>query len=405
MPTGKITKRTVDALKPNSDGALVLWDEELPGFGCQVLPSGKKAYLVQYYLGTKKSRYHLGLHGVLTPEQARNEARQVKLDVRAGIDPVARRKAGRRGLTVSKVLDRYLEEHAQRHKRETSLRNDTLLIDNHVRPALGKLPVREVNRQHVSKLHASLEATPYAANRTLALLSKLFNLCELWGLRPDGTNPCRHVKRYPEEKRRRYLSGEELARLGGVLRDEEQAGADPFVIAAVRLLLFTGARLSEILTLRWEHVDSDRQCLALPTSKTGQKDVVLNPGARQVLDKLPRVDRNPYVIVGRVEGEHLVNLEKPWRRIRELAKIPDVRIHDLRHSHASIAAGLGASLPIIGALLGHTQAQTTARYAHLAADPVRAVSNSVSSRLTSLLNSKEKPGKVSKLRANQGRRR
>lgn len=170
-----------------------------------------------------------------------------------------------------------------------------------------------------------------------------------------------------------------------MLRGEEQAGADPYVIAALRLLLFTGARMSEILTLQWEHVDFDRRCLALPTSKTGQKDVILNPGSLEVLGKLARVAGNPFVIVGKVEGKHLVNLEKPWRRIRQLAGIRDVRIYDLRHSHASIAAGLGASLPIIGALLGHTQAQTTARYAHLSADPVRAVSAAVSSRLTAAL--------------------
>lgn len=305
--------------------------------------------------------------------------------MRDGIDPVAKRKAGRRGSGLSDVLDRYLDEHARLHKRQSSQAMDEILIRTHVRPALGKLGIKEVTREHVQRLHKGMAATPYVANRTLALLSKVMNLAEAWGLRPDGTNPTRHVKRYPEKKRRRYLNGEELVRLGAVLRDEEQAGADPYVIAAVRMLLFTGARLSEILTAKWDYVDLERSRLALPDSKTGQKDVLLNSGALEVLRNLPRMTGNPFVIVGKVEGKHLVNLEKPWRRIRTLAALPDVRLHDLRHTHASIAAGLGASLPIIGALLGHTQPQTTARYAHLATDPVRAVSDAVSSRLTATL--------------------
>lgn len=398
MPTGKITKRTVDALKPKNGKAVVLWDDELIGFGVQVLASGRKTYLVQYYLGRRKSRFALDSHGVLTPDEARAEARKVLLDVRAGIDPVARRRAERRGLKVNDALDRYLEEHAKPHKRETSVESDTLIIDNHIRPALGTAGVRDVTRQQIQRIHAAMAGTPVAANRTLALLSKLFNLCELWGLRPDGTNPCRHVKRYPEEKRRRYLSDDELIRLGAALRSEEKAGADPYALAALRLLLFTGARRSEILTCRWDWVDLDRRVLALPTSKTGQKDVILNPGALEVLGRLPQVDGNPYVIVGGHEGQHLVNIQKPWARIRKAAGIPDVRIHDLRHSTASVAAATGASLPIIGALLGHTQPQTTARYAHLSADPVRAVSAAVSSRLTSLLNAEKKPAKVSKLK-------
>ena len=208
---------------------------------------------------------------------------------------------------------------------------------------------------------------PYQANRTLAVLSKMFSLAEVWGWRADGSNPCRHVKRYKERARERFLSPEETDRLGAVLKEAEKEM--PSAVAAFRLLLLTGCRLSEIQTLRWEHVKPD--CIELPDSKTGGRVVPLGPEARDVLAALPRDDDNPWVIAGRLQGSHLTDLQHPWRRIRKRAGLEDVRIHDLRHSYASRALALGESLTMIGKLLGHTQAQTTARYAHLARDSVQ----------------------------------
>jgi integrase len=216
---------------------------------------------------------------------------------------------------------------------------------------------------------------PYAANRTIALLSKFFNWCEAQGIRPDHSNPCRHVEKYGEDKRERFLSAEELARLGQVLDEEEKrAGSLPWIVGAIRLLIFTGARLNEILTLRWDHVDFERSMLLLADSKTGKKAIYLNPPSVEVLRNLPRLAGNPYVICGGRAGRHLINLEKPWRSIRAKAQLDNVRLHDLRHSYASIAAGVGLSLPVIGKLLGHSQPQTTARYSHLSADPLRKAS-------------------------------
>jgi integrase len=227
-----------------------------------------------------------------------------------------------------------------------------------------------------------MRGTPGAANRTLALLSKLFNLAEKWGLRPDGSNPCRHVEKYRERKIERFLSSEELARLGAALREAERTQIElPSVIAAIRLLLLTGCRLSEILTLRWQDVDIDHQVLRLPESKTGKKVVYLASPALEVFAKAERVDGNPHVIVGKRPRAHLVNLQKPWRRIRAMAGLRDVRIHDLRHSFASMAAAGGLSLPLIGALLGHSQPQTTQRYAHLTADPIRRAADITSSSI------------------------
>lgn len=251
-------------------------------------------------------------------------------------------------------------------------------------PARGR--ITEITRQDVSKLHHSLRAKPYMANRVLAVLGKLFNLAEFWGYRPDRSNPCLHVKKYHEEKRERMLSAEELGRLGEALNAYD---GSPYVVAALKLLVFTGARLSEILALRWEQVDFERGEARLAnhktSRKTGAKTVHLPPPALEVLASLPRLESNPYVIVGKVEDAHLVNLQKPWREIRKAAGLNDVRIHDLRHAFASVAASSGMSLPIIGKMLGHSQPQTTSRYAHLADDPIKAAAASTAGKIEAAL--------------------
>jgi integrase len=221
----------------------------------------------------------------------------------------------------------------------------------------------------------------------------MFNLAEKWGERPDGSNPCRHVEKYPEHKRERFLSEVELAQLGDALAKAEQDRSEsPFVVAAIRLLVFTGARRNEILTLKWEHVDFERACFRLPDSKTGAKTVHLNAPTLELLSELPRIAGNPYVIPGERPGAHLVNIEKPWRRIRAQAGLDGLRLHDLRHSFASFGAGAGLSLPIIGALLGHTQAATTARYAHLAADPLKQASERVGREIAAAMKGRGKDG-------------
>lgn len=370
----KLTKKHVDALIPLPQ-AYFDWDDKIPGFGVRVMPSGVKSWQIQFKRAGRTRRMSLGLTTVLTPEKARDMAKGLMAEVAQGHDPVGERHEALHAPTVSKLVEMYQDRHAPK-KKASSLRNDKSMLAKHILPALGRLKVAKVRRADLAKLHNSLRETPYAANRCLALCSKLFSLAEKWGLRPDGSNPCRHVERFKEQPRKRYLSADELARLGAALAQAE-GSESLFALAAIRLLLLTGARLNEVLALRWEHVDLERGCLHLPDSKTGQKEVMLNPPALQVLASLPRVDLNPFVIVGARPGSHWVNLNKPWRRLRAAAGIPDARIHDLRHSHAAIAAGLGLGLPIIGGLLGHTQAATTQRYAHLANDPLRAASAAV----------------------------
>jgi integrase len=381
----RLTKRAVDAARAGAQD-YVLWDKELSGFGLRVKATSIKTYIVQYKYHGRSHRLSIGRHGIFTPEQARKEAMNLLRSVKLGRNPAAERAADRHGETVADLCERYLTHHARVHKRHSSVQSDESLIRCIIRPRLGTRRVRDLERQDVWTLHQALVDTPYRANRALALLSKMLNVAELWGLRPDGTNPCRHVARYAERPRRRYLSAAELTELGTVLSEADRTRTETqAVVAAIRLLLFTGCRLSEVLTLCWEHVDLARGVLALPESKTGQKDVILNPGALEVLSAIERDPQNPYVIRGARLGQHLVNLEKPWGRIRQRAALAGVRLHDLRHTHASIAAGLGASLPVIGALLGHTVPQTTARYAHLQTDPLREVSASVSARLKAAL--------------------
>ncbi len=224
---------------------------------------------------------------------------------------------------------------------------------------------------------------PIQANRTLALLSKMFGLAERWGLRPPGSNPCRGIDRFPEKRRERFLSGGEIARLGAVLEEEEPH--ETFVVLAIRLLLLTGARRDEVLTLRWADVDFERSALRLPDSKTGAKVIPLGPAALALLAMAPRLEGNPYVIPGRRVGGRLVGLQRPWARIRERAGLGDVRLHDLRHSFASVGAAAGLGLPILGAILGHRNHATTARYAHLDDDPRRTAATRISDEIAAAL--------------------
>ena len=380
MAISNITKRAVDAAKAcKADN--YLWDKQLHGFGLKVTPAGSKVYLVQFQLGGRKGRTRrvtIGRHGEITPTIARAEAKRLLGEIAAGRDPAAERDKKRAGRSSAVVLDQFMAEHVRPKLKASTATEYERTARLYILPRVGRRPIAELTRQDVAKLHHELANTPYQANRTLALLSKFFNWAEKHGLRPDGSNPCRHVDKYREGRRERFLSQVELGRLGDALREAEQdKSCSPWVVAAVRLLSLTGARLNEILTLRWEYVSEEHESLFLPDSKTGRKAVHLSPPALALLQAIPRLEGNPYVICGERPGRHLVNIEKPWRRVRKAAKLDDVRLHDLRHSFASVAASGGQSLIVIGKMLGHSQPATTARYAHLADDPVKAASDAV----------------------------
>jgi integrase len=370
----KITKAAVDRLGPGE----IIWDVEIRGFGvrCQ---RRDRVYLVKYRSQARQRWYTIGKHGSpWTPELARREAKRILGLVADGKDPADKKQKDRSAPTLSALADRFLEEHVEAKSKDRTYTEYKRLIERVVKPELGRLKIDEVRASDIERLHLKFRATPYQANRLVALLSKMFN----WSGRRGERNPCVGIERFTEQKRRRHLSSAELARLGAALAQAEgQKLTSPYVVTAIRLLVFTGARLTEILTLRWDHVDLERSFLNLADSKTGAKTVYLNGASRNLLATLPRLDGNPFVIPGERQGKHLVNLEKPWRKIRQLAQLPDVRLHDLRHSFASVGAGAGLGLPVIGALLGHAQAATTARYAHLASDPLQQAADLIGASL------------------------
>jgi integrase len=381
----KLTKRVVDAAGIKEREHFI-WDDELPGFGLRVLPSGRKRYVVQYRAGRRSRRISLGPTTVLTCEQARSRAITIIAATKNGEDPAARRDADRQAITVRELADRFDKEHIAIRLKPSTAKGYHRMLERVIIPALGRHRVTEVTRADVAKVHHDLRHIPYDANRSLEIISKMFNLAEMWGLRPDGSNPRKHIKKYPEEKRERFLSRAELQRVGVVLREMEEEGIElPFSIAAIRLLMLTGCRLGEIMTLQWENVDIPGKALRLPDSKTGAKMVHLGQPAVEVLEKIERVEGNPWVIVGTKPGARLTDLQPFWQRVRARAGLKDVRIHDLRHTFASTAVASGQGLPMIGKLLGHTQVQKTARYAHLAADPIKLAANKVSAEIATLL--------------------
>ena len=388
---GRITKRSVDALRIGTDGAeTVLWDTELRGFGVRVQRGGTKSYILHYRAGFGRGaplrKWTIGKHGSpWTPDTARAEARRLLGLVKTGGDPAADKSKSKGAPTIAELAERFLSEHARAKRKASTAFEYERLLNRVVLPALGKRRVGDVTKADISKLHHDLREAPYQANRALGALSKMFSLAEAWGLRPENSNPCRHIEKFKERKRERMLSPAELARLGDALAAYH---GSPYVVAAIKLLVFTGARRNEVLGLRWDWIDLDRGEARLPDSKSGAKTLHLPPPALQVLAELPRLQGNPHVIVGQKTGSAMVDIEKRWRAIRAAAGLDDVRIHDLRHAFASIAASRGMGLPIIGKMLGHTQAATTHRYAHLAADPVKAAAAAVAGEIEAAMERK-----------------
>ncbi|MCK0129271.1 site-specific integrase [Erythrobacter sp. F6033] len=374
----KLTKRQIDALEPTEKDYFV-WDTELSGLGIRVFPTGRKQFVLQYRYGKISRRMSLGRFGAVTPDQARGLALEALVKIRQDVDPQREKQERRQAVTVHELALRFDEEHIAVRLKASTAKEYRRNLDLFILPAIGRLRVIDVTRADIAKYHHDWRHRPYQANRNIEIISKMFNLAELWGLRPDGTNPRKHIKKYPEKKRERYFSAAELQAIGRVLGEMEEERIElPSAIAAVRLLLFTGCRLGEILTLRWEHVDMAEHALRLPDSKTGAKVVHLGSAALDVLQSIERLENNEFVIAGRNPGAHLTDLQPFWQRLRGRAGLKNARIHDLRHTFASVAVSNGQSLQMIGKLLGHTQVQTTARYAHLANQPVLQAANDVS---------------------------
>ena len=368
-----LSNRTVAALKVARD--TVFWDRDLTGFGVRVYPTGGKVYIAQARGPDGPKRMTVGRHDVLHADQARQRAALIIARIKAGEEPMplplAARVSG--GPTVADLAARYLEEHVEVKLKPNTQRQARGVLHRHILPALGKKPLVAIERAQVVDLQQKLCDRPVTANRAVKVLSHMYRLGEGWGMVPEGCDPCRSVEKYPERRRERFLTDAEFARLGRVLDEAvDSASASPIAVAAIRLLMLTGCRKSEILTLRWTDVDLEAGELHLADAKAGPRAVQLPPTAVRLLEALPRREGCRWVFPGENrEGRFSGGgLDHVWQTVRTNAELEDVRLHDLRHSFASRALALGETLPVIGKLLGHNDIETTARYAHLAHDSI-----------------------------------
>lgn len=372
----RLTKRFVDSAPPPEQGGVdrFYWDESVTGFGLRVKPSGVRSYIIQYRQGKRSRRLTLGKHGVLTPDEARSLARQQLGQVARGEDPAAERRKRREAPTMRDLAEDYLERHAIPNKRPASVSGDQGMLKNYVLPKFANDQVADLTRRDFEPLIQGLSKKPYLANRLRSLLSKMFALAIEWGWRDD--NPVARLPKFQEERRDRWLSEAELERLGAVLDSHPNQRA----AAIVRLLILTGARRGEVLGMTWDQLDLERGVWTKPAHTTKQKrteHVPLSEAAwmllREVRSQSPEDAR--YVFPGDAPGQPITTIKRFWRQVCARADLDDVRIHDLRHTFASHLVSSGVSLPVVGRLLGHTQAQTTQRYAHLADDPLREAAN------------------------------
>ena len=406
MRKARLTKRLIEGLTAKGERELWVWDSELPGFALRVKPSGVKSYVVQYRNAHRRPRkITLGRHGVLTPEAARRTARQTLAAIERGEDPAEDRRTKRDAETVAQLCDRYLTEHVDIHNKPSTRKQIHRMVETKIKPLLGRRPIESVTRADIADIHSRLRAAPYEANRVVAALSKMFNLAELWGLRRDGSNPCRHIKRNGESRRERFLIDAELARLGRVLAEAEQEGSErPAAIRIIRLLAFTGCRCSEILNLRWEDVDLDQSVIRLPDAKAGARSVPLAAPAHALLAAMSNgVSAGPLWIDEATE-EPLTygQVNYAWRHIRRRAKLEDVRLHDLRHTVGTYAGQAGLNAFMVRDLLGHKTLAMTGRYVEKHTDPLRAAADQVVARIANAL-ARNTEGEVIALRGRRER--
>ncbi len=378
----KLTDKLVKSLPAPASGNKITYDTNVHGFGFRVTAGGARAFILNYRINGRERRYTIGAYPDWSVGAAREEAKRLKRQVDRGYDPMGQRHAERAAPTVAELARRFLEEHAVR-KVLRAQADDRAMIEKLVLPVIGQLKVHDVRRDDIDRLHRDISRTrPIRANRVAQLLSKMFSLAVRWEYRSD--NPVKGIHRNPEPKRTRYLSDDELKRLIAALASRpNQTSAN-----AIRMLLLTGARRGEVLNARWDQFDLEAGVWTKPSAHTKQKKehrVPLSALVMQLLSQMRNsAGSSPYVFPGRVPGKPLKEIKGFWAGICKEAKIEDCRIHDLRHTYASILASAGHSLPVIGALLGHTQPNTTARYSHLFDDPLREATEQVGSVVTEL---------------------
>eukprot|EP01037_Dinobryon_pediforme_P002438 gene2438-2476_t len=405
----RLTKRTIESLEVTGKD-YVVWDADLPGFGVRIRPTGAKSYIVFYRAGAGRGapmrKLTIGAIGKLTPDEARIIAKKTVGQVASGSDPAANKTEERKTLTVSSLVDLFLVEHVEAKRKSGTAAHYRDILKRIIVPAIGTSKADKVTYSDIARIHLKWKHTPYQANRVLAIVASMYAFASKRKLLLKEMNPAKGIEKYHEQGRESFLSTDQLVRLGAAIREAEIDGIPwavdeskptskhvpkenrrsiigPHAAGAIRLLLFTGCRLREILHLQWDHIDFERGLLFLSDSKTGKKTIVLNAPALAVLSGLPRLGK--FVIAGETEGKPRSDLKRPWALVKRQAGLEDFRIHDIRHSFASFGAGGGMGLPIVGKLLGHANATTTARYAHLDSDPLRKASNAIGNTISAAI--------------------
>jgi len=402
-----ITKRFIDSLQ-GEERDKFYFDSSISGFGVKVTPKGRKSFICQYRIHTSKKRYTIGTYGApWTVEKAKTEAQRLLGLVADGKDPAQIKKSEKSAPTVSELCDLYLKEGCGTKKAST-IATDQGRIERHIKPLLGKKRVKDLGPNDIKRFMDSVAKGKTAktvktgsrglarvtggkgtATRTVGLLGGILSFAAGEGL--IERNPVQGVKRFPDKKNERFLSPEEFKRLGDALQEAQQEGLNHYGVQGIRLLLLTGCRKNEILSLRWNDIDFKAGYLNLPESKTGQKRVPVGGAVLEILYHLPKVDDSDFVFPAQSGDGHYQGLPKVWRKVRDKAGLEDVRLHDLRHSFASVAAASGMGLTLVGKILGHKDVKTTSRYAHIADDPAKTAAE----RVTDLIYENMEKGQIS----------
>lgn len=389
----KLTDAVVDALRIDGKDRL-LFDPSTPGFGVRVTPAGKRIFVVQARVAGRPRRFSIGTYPERSVSDARREARGALEDIRRGHDPKAERAARASAIeagqtTVAALADRWLAEYVRPKLKPRTIADYERLLEQKIKPKLGHLIVGRVEKEDVVRLHVELQNTPRRANYTIAVFRALMTFAEDCKLRPPMSNPARRIKMYREKPRERFLSEAEIGTAAeAIAKAEREKKIGPHAAAGLRLALFTGARSGEVTAIEWSHIDWSRNLVRLPDSKGNvPRTIHLSDAALEVIKTVPRIGR--FVIAGtRDPTERYKSLTRAWTVARAYAGLDDVRLHDLRHSYASLAAGRGVSLQMIGKLLGHKVAATTQRYAHLTKDAASAVNDELGAAMVAAIEKK-----------------
>lgn len=381
MAISKLTKSVVDAA-PVIGKDYELRDTIVPGFLCKVTAHGRKIFMLQYRTNWGERRKpKIGQFGELTVDQARSIAQDWLADVRKGNDPSAAKLAGRLAPTFKELCKQFIEEYSEPRNKPKTVETNQYYIDHYIVPAMGKMKVPEVTRADITKLMRDMAGTPVTANRVLACVRKMFNMAEVWGYRPDGSNPCRHVPKYPENGETRYITNDELARLYAYLDRADAEGLEhPTLTLAIRLQFEFSARMSEIRTLEWAWIDFENRRLVWPDSKTGDISKPMSETAHRLLSNARRIDDSPYVCPSIFDS----NIPLPegtyynaWKRILDRAGVSHVGTHGIRHRAATDIANSGIPVKVGMALTAHKTVSMFMRYVHTEDDPVRAAADKV----------------------------